>query len=99
MTGPAGLGHVTTGLGSLDMRQRNRYLARRGAGGVNSGSGQAARPAGPVTLVRRARKRRHRRTARPVEQGTPHNEHAEVAVRGHTQAATTRKELPCPTRL
>ena len=55
--------------------------------------------AGPVTLARRARKRRHRRTARPVEQGTPHNEHAEVAVRGHTQAATTRKEVPCPTRL
>ena len=56
MTGPPGPGHVTTGLGSLDMRQRNRYLARRGAGGVNSGSGQAARQAGPVTLARRARK-------------------------------------------
>ena len=89
---------MTIGLGSLDMRQRNRYLARRGAGGVNSRSGQAARPAGPVTLARRARKRQNRRTARPVEQGTPHNEHAEVAVRGHTEAAT-RKELPCPTRL
>ena len=30
--------------------------------------------------------------------GTVHNEHADVAVRGHTEAAT-RKELPCLTRL
>jgi len=66
VTGPPGPGYVTTDLGSLDMRQRNRYLARRGADGVNSGSGQAARPAGPVTLARRARKCRHHRTARPV---------------------------------
>ena len=67
VTGPPGPGHVTTGLGSLDMRHRNRYLARRGAAGVNSVSGQAATLAGPVTLACRARKRRHRRTARPVD--------------------------------
>jgi hypothetical protein len=39
------------------MRQRNRYLARRGAGRVDSGSRQAARPAGRRALARRARKR------------------------------------------
>jgi hypothetical protein len=79
VTGPPGPGYVTTGLGSLDMRQRNRYLVRRGAGGVNSGSGEAARPAAPMTLARRARKRRHRTTntlklpfaatPRPLQQG------------------------------
>ena len=81
------------------MRQRNRYLARRRAGGVNSGSGQATRPTDPVTLARWARKRRHRRTARPVEYRTSHHDRADVTVRGHTEAATTRKELPCPTPL
>ena len=45
-----------------------------------------------------AGKRRPRRKARSMEQETAHNEHAEVAVRGHTEAAT-RKELLCPTRL
>jgi len=63
VTGPPGPGHVTTGLGSLDMRQRNRYLARRRAGGVNSGSGQATRPTDPVTLARWAGTRRPRRPA------------------------------------
>jgi len=46
----------------------------------------------------RAGKRRHRRTERPIQQETAHNQHAEVAVRGHVEAAT-RKELPCPTLL
>ena len=32
------------------------------------------------------------------EQETAHNDHADVAVRGHTEAAS-RKELPCPTQL
>ena len=53
----------------------------------------------PVWPARGARRCRRRRTARPIAQETARNEHAEVAVRGHTQAATTRKELPCPTRL
>jgi predicted MFS family arabinose efflux permease len=34
-----------------------------------------------------ARKRPHRRQARPIKQETAHNEHAEV--RGHTEAVTT----------
>jgi hypothetical protein len=37
-----------------------------------------------------------RRTARSMEQETAHNQHADVAVRGHTEAAS-RKELSCPT--
>jgi hypothetical protein len=52
VTGPPGPGRVTTGLGSLDMRQRNRDLARRGTGAFTSGSGQVTRPAGPVALAR-----------------------------------------------
>ena len=82
MTGPPGPGYVTTGLGSLDMRQRNRYLVRRGR-------------------RRQLRERPGRQAGGPddpraqgEEAPAPHNEHAEVAVRGHTQAATTRKELP-----
>ena len=55
----------------------------------------------------RAGKHRHRRTARPVEQEPAHTEHADVTVRGHTDAATRKEgtampnyeeELPCPTR-
>jgi predicted MFS family arabinose efflux permease len=34
------------------MRQRNRDLGRRDTGAITSGSGQAARPAGPVALAR-----------------------------------------------
>ncbi len=34
---------------------------------------------------------------RPIQQETASSEHADVAVRGHTQAAA-RRELPCPTR-
>ena len=52
----------------------------------------------PVWTARGARRCRHRRKARSMQQETACNEHAEVAVRGHTQAAITRKELPCPTR-
>jgi hypothetical protein len=43
----------------------------------------------PIRAARRAGKRRHRRQARPVEQETPHNDHADVAVRDHTGAVTT----------
>ena len=39
MAGPPGPGHVTTGLGSLDMTKRNRDLARRDTGALTSGSG------------------------------------------------------------
>ena len=35
------------------MTKRNRDLARRGTGGVTSGSGQVTGSAGPVTLARR----------------------------------------------
>ena len=52
MTGPPGPGHVTTGLGSLDMRQRNRYLARRGTGSLAAGSGQATSSAGRLAAAR-----------------------------------------------
>ena len=53
-------------------------------------------PTGSADLAAsRAGKSRHRRTERPIQQETAHNQHAEVAVRGHVEAAT-RKELPCP---
>jgi hypothetical protein len=35
-------GHVTTGLGSLDMTNRNSDLRKRGTGAVTAESGQAA---------------------------------------------------------
>ena len=127
-TGPPGPGHVTTGLGSLDMTKRHRDLRKRGTGAVTAGSGQVTTPAGRVSDARsgtvfhrvvpahlacrigartRAGERRHRRTARPVEQEPAHTEHADVSVRGHTEAATRKEgtvmpnyqeELPCPTR-
>ena len=40
MTGPSGPGHVTTGMGGLDMTKRNRDLVERGAAPSTSGSGQ-----------------------------------------------------------
>src|SRR4029077_8704783 len=40
-------------------------------------------PAPPARPASGARKRRYRRQPRPAEQETPHNDHAEVAVRGH----------------
>src|SRR6266496_1061074 len=43
-----------------------------------------------------ARKRRPRRKARSMEQETAHNEHAEVAVRGHTEAATRKEGTTMP---
>ena len=58
---------------------------------------QPARQIWPASGAGRCR---HRRQVRPVQQETEtaRSEHADVAVCGHTQAATTRKELPCPTR-
>src|SRR5258708_39061132 len=52
VAGPPGPGHVTTGLGSLDMTKRNRDLRKRGTAAVTAGSGQVTRPAGPVTAAR-----------------------------------------------
>src|SRR6266571_3291178 len=43
-----------------------------------------------------AGKRRPRRKARSMEQETAHNEHAEVAVRGHTEAATGKEGTAMP---
>src|SRR5713226_4232451 len=43
-----------------------------------------------------AGKRRPRRKARSMEQETAHNEHAEVAVRGHTEAATRKEGTAMP---
>src|SRR6266705_2246698 len=43
-----------------------------------------------------AGKRRPRRKARSMEQETAHNEHAEVAVRGHTEAATRKEGTTMP---
>ena len=78
-------------------------LALLGRAGASIGSPPAS-SADPAPEQRREG-RRHRPT-RPVEQGTPHNDHAEVAVRGRPAAArkellcpAIRKELPCPTRL
>jgi hypothetical protein len=65
------------------MTKRARNLARQAGDAVTSGSGHASRPTGPLT---------------PAHSGSVvHNDHADVAVRGYTQAAS-RKELPCPTR-
>ena len=67
----------------------------------------ARRQAPQIRPASGAGKRRHRRTARPVEQEPAHTEHADVTVRGHTEAATRKEgtvmpnyqeELPCPTR-
>ncbi len=41
-------------------------------------------------------KRRPRRKALSMEQETAHNEHAEVAVRGHTEAATRKEGITMP---
>ena len=41
----------------------------------------------PIRPASAAGKCRRRRTARSMEQGTAHNDHAEVTVRGHTEAA------------
>jgi len=41
VAGPPGPGHVTTGLGSLDVTKRNRDLAKRRTGTFTSGVGQA----------------------------------------------------------
>src|SRR5216683_7121219 len=48
---PAGPGHVTTDMGSLDMTKRSRDLVKRGAAPSTSGSGQLTGP-GAVTLAR-----------------------------------------------
>src|SRR5260221_1182280 len=51
-----------------------------------AGTGRPRAPrqqAPPIRPARRAGKRRHRRQVRPVEQEPRHNDHAEVAVRGH----------------
>src|SRR5579859_1695611 len=51
-------------------------------------------PAPPARPARWAGKRRHRRQARPVEQETPHNDHAEVAVRGHAGRCQEGTAMP-----
>src|SRR5258706_15804072 len=48
----------------------------------------------PIRPARRAGKRRHRRQVRPVEQETLHNDHAEVAVRGHTGRCREGTAMP-----
>src|SRR5258707_8968278 len=48
----------------------------------------------PIRPARRAGKRRHRRQVRPVEQETPHNDHAEVAVRGHAGRCQEGTAMP-----
>jgi hypothetical protein len=49
VTGPPGLGHVTTGIGGcLDMTKRDRDLAKRGTGDPAFGSGQVTRPQLPA---------------------------------------------------
>src|SRR2546425_7929051 len=64
-----------------------------------------AAPARPSALLQQAPsiwpasgagKRRPRRKARSMEQETAHNEHAEVAVRGHTEAATRKEGTAMP---
>jgi hypothetical protein len=63
-----------------------------------AGASISSPPAGSVNLAcEPAGKRRRRLKARSTEQENARNEHAEVTVRGHTEAAT-RKELLCPTR-
>jgi MFS family permease len=87
--GPSGaliVAAVIAALGALSL------LSRAGAAISSS-------PAGSVDLVRA----RDREAPAPphgasMKQETAHNQHADVAVRGHTQAAP-RKELLCPTRL
>src|SRR6478672_4534454 len=51
-------------------------------------------PAPPTRPASGARERRHRRQARPVEQETPHNDHAEVAVRGHAGRCQEGTAMP-----
>src|SRR5260370_25195960 len=51
-------------------------------------------PAPPIRPARKAGKRRHRRQVRPAEQETPHNDHAEVAVRGHTGRCQEGTAMP-----
>jgi hypothetical protein len=49
VTGPAGQGHITVGIGGcLDMTQRNRRLAQRGPGDSTAESGQLTRPQLPA---------------------------------------------------
>jgi hypothetical protein len=104
VTGPPGPGHVTTGIGGLGMAKRTRDLAKWGTGGVTGGNGQVTRLAGLV--VPRAPAvwltGLCRRTSR-----APHNDHADVAVRGHTGRCQEGTAMPsyqerrvlCPTRL
>jgi hypothetical protein len=51
VTGPPGLGHVTTDIGSLGHDQSATASWRSGIGAVTSGSGQTVKPA-PVTPAR-----------------------------------------------
>src|SRR5579859_6901801 len=51
-------------------------------------------PAPPARPASGARKRRHRRQAGLVEQETPHNDHAEVAVRGHADRRQEGTAMP-----
>ena len=94
---PAGLPVANYVMCHIRLRDMSRTLTRSASD----------RPAGAGTRDNRHRGRRRRRKARSMEQETARNEHADVTVRGHTEAATgkellcpaTRKELPCPTRL
>ncbi len=74
------------------------YDAKGPGGALVLAAAISSPPAGPAELARAApgsasTAARHNRWSRK----TAPNEHAEVAVRGHTQAAA-RKELLCPTR-
>jgi hypothetical protein len=62
-------------------------------------TGRSPPTARPQAALRPGSPSRRRRTARSMERGRAHNDHAEVTVRGHTEAAAKRKELPCQTRL
>ena len=68
------------------MTERTGDLAKRGTGGVTSGSGQVTGPAGRVAAA-------HGGTV--VHRAVPA---LKSAVRGQTEAAA-RKELPCRMRL
>src|SRR5258707_13297493 len=51
-------------------------------------------PAPPIWPASGAKRCRRRRPTWPVEQGTPHNEHAEVAVRGHAGRCQEGTAMP-----